>query len=204
MNKIIVGERNIGKTTFLLSELEKAKQKGKSIYVMDSATEHTEKSLIRKVEKLYSSVVTINDMDEKKIVLNRIGISEFLRYYDNFFPFAHIIDNKGNILCFDLSYFLEKGHSEYDKTHDINIYNYYRRLYNELAEQIALSLILCDKYGIIKNSYVVTDEIEFPISENGIEEYQEGIEFLSAVHEENAFGTFYKSFESQNIKKYTI
>lgn len=110
MNKVIIEGREYGKTTYLFNELMKAKENGLGIYVLDSATEHADKSLIRKVEKTYENVVTIDERDKNKIVLNDIEIEEFVDNYKEFFPFREIIDNRKNILCFDLSYFLEKGH----------------------------------------------------------------------------------------------
>ena len=202
MNKVIIEGREYGKTTYLFNELMKAKENGLGIYVLDSATEHADKSLIRKVEKTYENVVTIDERDKNKIVLNDIEIEEFVDNYKEFFPFREIIDNRKNILCFDLSYFLEKGHEVYDNTKDKELYCYYRKLYNTLAEQIALSLILSDRFGILNNSLVVTDEIEFPVSKNNISEYQKNLSFLSSVHPENAFGSFYNDFERVKIKKY--
>ena len=202
MNKAIVEEREYGKTTYLFHELMKAKEKGKEIYVMDSATEHPDKSLIRKVEREYSNVITLDERDQNKIVLNDIGIHSFISHYQNYFPFEEIVNHMNHILCFDLSYFLEKGHEMYDKYGDIKLYQYYRSLYNHLSEQIALSLILSDQCGIIHNGFVFTDEIEFPVSNYNIGDYQENIEFFSSVHPENAFGTFYNSFEKVKIKRY--
>ena len=42
-NKIIVDEKNVGKTTFLLSEIARLKSEGIGIIILDSATEHEEK-----------------------------------------------------------------------------------------------------------------------------------------------------------------
>ena len=39
-NQIIVGGRDTGKTTYLLTEIDRLHQEGVNIVVMDSATEH--------------------------------------------------------------------------------------------------------------------------------------------------------------------
>lgn len=49
--KLIVANREAGKTTFLLNEFEKRLERRKTIFVLDSATEHEDKSLIKKIEK---------------------------------------------------------------------------------------------------------------------------------------------------------
>ena len=130
----------------------------------------------------------------QEIVLDKIGYEEFKKNYYKYFPYSEIVNNSDKIICFDLSYFLEQGYNEYEKTNDKSLFVYYRNLYNFLSEQIAYSIILCQKDGIINNSYVIMDEIEFPTSHFNIAEEQEKISFLGAVHPENAFGTFYKSF----------
>ena len=47
-NQIIINERDTGKTTYLWSEISRLHQDGVNIVVMDSATEHEEKSLLKK------------------------------------------------------------------------------------------------------------------------------------------------------------
>ena len=201
-NHIIIGEREIGKTYYLFNEVSKLVTNGEQLVILDSATEHREKSLLHKVANTYEKSQIVNIDDQDKIVLNRIGYNIFKNNYKYFFPFNEIINCSKKILCFDLSYFLEKGHDEYDKTSNINIYKYYRNLYNYLAEQIVYSLILSSNDGYIDCSHVIMDEIEFPITNTNISTLESNIEFLAAVHPENAFGTFYNSFEPIQYKKY--
>ncbi|NLA33439.1 MAG: hypothetical protein GX861_01045 [Tenericutes bacterium] len=46
------------------------------------------------------------------------------------------------------------------------------------------------------------DEIEFPIVDYDISIFQKNIDFIAAVHPENAFGTFYQSFDKIKFKTY--
>ena len=101
-----------------------------------------------------------------------------------------------------MSYFLEKGHHVFEQTNDVSLYRYYRNLYNNLSQQIVLSLILMEKSGILNNKIIVMDEIEFPISEYNISQLQGDLSFLASVHPENSFGTFYESFDRMQFKKY--
>ncbi len=202
-NRVIIEKQETGKTTFLLNEIEQLILKGDNIVVLDSATEHEEKSLLKKIINKYSNSVEIFIKDENIIDICDYPIEKYIKEYQNHFPFQQLINNNDKIICFDLSYFLEKGHDEYDKTKKIDLYKYYRKLYNDLSQQIALITILTERDGFINNVDVITDEIEFPITDYDISLFQKNINFLSSVHPENSFGTFYNSFEKMKFKKYS-
>lgn len=201
-NQIIVDGRDTGKTTYLLIEIDRLHQEGVNIVVMDSATEHEEKSLLKKTCSNINESVVIDMRDPNDIVIDKVGIQYFVENFMNYFPFAEVVKNRNKTICFDLSYFLEKGHDEYDRTNSIELYNYYRSLYNNLSQQIAVSLILMEKYGIINNTVVVMDEIEFPIVNYDISLLQRDLSFIASVHPENAFGTFYTAFDKLNFISY--
>lgn len=201
-NQIIINERDTGKTTYLWSEISRLRQEGVNIVIMDSATEHEEKSLLKKICKNVKETAVIDMRDSDSIVIDKVGIQHFVKNFMNYFPFAEVIKNRDKTICFDLSYFLEKGHDEYDKTKSIEVYNYYRNLYNNLSQQIAVSLILMEKYGIINNMVVVMDEIEFPIVNYDISLLQKDLSFIASVHPENSFGTFYTTFDKLKFISY--
>lgn len=201
-NQIIINERDTGKTTYLWSEISRLHQDGVNIVVMDSATEHEEKSLLKKTCKNIKETAIIDMRDSDSIVIDKVGIQHFVENFMNYFPFAEVIKNRDKTICFDLSYFLEKGHDEYDMTNSIEVYNYYRTLYNNLSQQIAVSLILMEKYGIINNTVVVMDEIEFPIVNYDISLLQKDLSFIASVHPENSFGTFYTTFDKLKFISY--
>lgn len=194
-NQLIVEAQDTGKTTYLLSEINRLYQEKKNLIIMDSATEHEDKSLLKKTCNNIQDSIVIEMCDPNKIVIDKIGFKKFSEEFMNYFPFDEVVKNKNKIICFDLSYFLEKGHDEYDKTKSKERYKYYRDLYNNLSQQIAVSLIMMEKYDIINNSVVFMDEIEFPIVDYNLDLFQKNINFIAAVHPENAFGTFYESFD---------
>lgn len=202
LNKIIVEKQNTGKTTYLLNEIEKIILNNENLIIMDSATEHVDKSLLKKVINTYDNCIEVVPTDKNLISINNYSLTEFVENYKQQFPFEIIKQNANKIICFDLSYFLEKGHEFLDNKNDLETYKYYRKLYNDLSQQIALILILSEKDGIINNINVVTDEIEFPIVDYDMSLFQKDIKFLSSVHSENAFGTFYNSFEKATFKVY--
>ena len=196
-NLLIVDKQDVGKTTYLYNQVSKLKKQGKQIFILDSATEHADKSLLRKVEKSFSNTVTFYPNNKNDIIGDFCDIDDFKIKIFNSNLFRQIKDNLGNIICFDLSYFLERGY-DYEES-----YEHYRKLYNLLSQQIVLLLILMDKYDIIHNGSVLMDEIEFPINNIDFNSLQKNIEFLASVHPENAFGTFYSSFDKLNSKVYT-
>lgn len=201
-NQIIIDGRDTGKTTYLLTEIDRLYQEGINIVIMDSATEHEEKSLLKKACNNIKEYTVIDMRDPKNIVIDKVGIQHFVKNFMNYFPFAEVVKNRDKTICFDLSYFLEKGHDEFDRTNSIELYNYYRSLYNNLSQQIAVSLILMEKYGIINNTVVVMDEIEFPMVNYDISLLQKDLSFIASIHPENAFGTFYTSFDKLKFISY--
>ena len=134
-NQIIIDERNTGKTTYLLTKIDRLHHEGVNIVVMDSATEHEEKSLLKKNCNKINESTVIDMRDPNSIVIDKVGIKHFVENFMNYFPFAEIIKNINKTICFDLSYFLEKGHDEYDRTNSIELYNYYRSLYNNCSNE---------------------------------------------------------------------
>ena len=67
-NQLIIDEREVGKTTYLYTEAVKCKSMGLPLFILDSATEHVEKSLLNRAE---------NATNETKII-SLFTISELL------------------------------------------------------------------------------------------------------------------------------
>ena len=200
-NEIIVDKRNVGKTTFLYNEI----LKGYSNYnfiVLDSATDHVDKSLLKKVVNTYNDAVVIYTENPSQIVINNMKIEEYKKIYKNYFPFNEIITNMNNVICFDLSYFLEKAYEELENNNSKELYNYYRKKYNDLSQQIITCIVLMNKEGLLNSVYVVMDEIELPIVEYDLKVFQDDVSFLASVHPENSFGTFYQGFTRARFKPY--
>lgn len=201
-NQLIIENREAGKTTYLFDEINRSVSQGFGIILLDSVTQHEDKSLLKKVTKEYDNTVTIDVQNENKVVLGKMPVDDFIKNFMNHFPFSDVIKNKEKIICFDLSYFLEKGHAAFENYNDRDLYEYYRNLYNNLSLQIALSLILMEKYDIIKNKLIVMDEIEFPVTNYNISQLQQNLNFIASIHPENAFGTFYESFDRIEFQVY--
>ena len=200
-NQLVVNEREVGKTTYLLSEVDRLLQDGCNIVIMDSATEHEDKSLLKKVMKKYDNTI-IFDVRDPSLITIQNGIENFISNIENEFPFSEVKKEKGKIICFDLSYFLERGYEFLEEQNNQELYDYYRKLYNDYAEQVMVTLIMMDSCGIISNTVVLMDEVEFPIVDYDICAYQRNLSFIGAVHSENGFGTFYRSFGKAPFKAF--
>ena len=74
-------------------------------------------------------------------------------------------------------------------------FDHYRDLYRRESQQILSTIIALDIKGLLPNTVVVTDEIEFPIVDFDVTKLQKNIRIISSVHPENGFGTFYSSCE---------
>ena len=115
----IIGDRDKGKTTYLWNKYINAIDRGKRILIIDSATEHVDKSLIMKIQKYDSSSVLIAQCEKNEIVFPVIG--------GNTYPVEMIVANQRVYLC-DVSYYLEKGYDYPEGKQRENcrkIYKYY-------------------------------------------------------------------------------
>ena len=59
-NQLIVNNRETGKTTYLFNEIVRLVREGSNIIVLDSATEHEDKSLLKKVMNSFDNAVSID------------------------------------------------------------------------------------------------------------------------------------------------
>lgn len=124
----VIGDRNKGKTTYLWNKYISAKQVGKRILVIDSATEHVDKSLLVKIKNTDKDSILIPQCDEKLIVYPNVN--------ENSYPCGSILLGKRLYLC-DSSYYLEKGYDypEGKKREDC------RKLYKYYSMQVAILLM---------------------------------------------------------------
>lgn len=203
MNKIIIGKREIGKTTYLLNYANNKILKGQNVAILDSATEHENKSLIKKFIKDNKDyhIICVND---KKDVVS----SDEEDYYNkciNSNLFKEMANNFDKTICVDLSYFLELAYVYKEVYNSDEYYHINREIYKNLCQQSATCLMALVNENYISKLNVLTDEIEFPISLLDISCYQDKnkIKFLSAVHQEDSKGTFYKSFKPAKFIPYS-
>ena len=197
-----MGPRETGKTTYLFRELLTLLEQGIGVIVLDSATDHPDKSLIMKVEKNFASAVVLKTEDEKDVVVGDMSLFSFIKSYREYFPYKEILQNRGKLVCFDLAFFLERAHDIFDETGDEQKYRECRAVYNNLAVQIVLTLLLMKKNGELSEEFVIMDEIEFPSVDYSFSTLQEDdelgnvLKFIAAIHPENILPkSFYDDFK---------
>ena len=98
-NQLIVESQETGKTTYLFNEIERLISEGFGIIILDSATEHEDKSLLKKVVQKYNNVSVIDMRDEKQIVLDEWNVNGFIDNFMKYFPFHDVLKNKNKIIC---------------------------------------------------------------------------------------------------------
>ncbi len=146
---IIFGRHNIGKTYYLLDLFNSyLKIPHYKIIVIDSATEHKNKSLIHKVMKLPINYVYIPTPNINKVV-NKDDLKNALNHL---YPYKTISSNNDcDVFLLDLSFYLEKSLD--CKNEDSR--NYYFSIYQKLVTQY-----LCILKHFFESAIIIMDEIE--------------------------------------------
>jgi predicted AAA+ superfamily ATPase len=156
MNKkgvVFLGPRETGKTTRLWNIFLECIERNKKILIIDSATEHTSKSLLRKIEETYDDILNIVTYSEKEIVFPDIDVNAFV---------YELIRNKEHqiFLC-DASYFLERSYDFPEGT----LREQKRLLYKKFSMQVICALlteinvIIMDEIELIPESKEVLQQI---------------------------------------------
>lgn len=162
-----IGKRNAGKTTRLYEVYRNAINNGKRVLIIDSATDHTEKSLLRKVQK-----------EKKHILIETCTKSEivFPLTVKNSYPYEVIKEKECDLYLCDASYFLEKGY-DYPAGRQREKQ---RKLYKYFSIQVIQ--IMLDKVDVI-----LLDEIELlPEFRDIITQVNSrGVQLVMALHEQD-------------------
>lgn len=167
----IIGRRNSGKTTYLLSCIDAiSSSTDKIIVIIDSATEHKDKSLLCKIQQKYGDWLYLQSMSIDELHTADISKLETVRYYDE------ILNNHNRIILVDVSMFLEHSFD----VEDCNERTMIRKLY-----QYNVYLVLVLVRAILSNYIVVMDEIEFNDDILDVLEQinYDGNTFINAMHD---------------------
>ncbi|MBX3007678.1 MAG: hypothetical protein KF816_06575 [Melioribacteraceae bacterium] len=199
-NQLIVGSKNSGKTTFLLSYVKYQIENNNSVIVLDSATQHKEKSLIMKILHDYKHVEVKDfcDVEDLFCMQNKLDTKIFFDYYS----LGEIIIPDKKIICFDLSFYLEKGYDVYEKSKREKDFWYYRNIYRKLSWLVVSALLYLDSIQILNRTMIVMDEIDLSDEEMTILGSQKNINIVAAMHPQKQLAKFYQSFELIPLNKY--
>ncbi|EDN67930.1 hypothetical protein BGP_3213 [Beggiatoa sp. PS] len=196
---MIIGARNTGKTTLLEKLVDAYYYIGTKVIILDSATEHVEKSLIKRLEKKYH-IIEIGSPSEDNIYSEQdivdvisAGTESIKHFAASLFPVDILTKTKyEKIIAFDVSYYLEEGYKTTSKIEK----NRLRFLYKTLSSQILLGIIYSKTY-IPLNLAVVMDEIELSIASTVALKMLSHIDYIyitDAVHSKESIKDVYERF----------
>ena len=180
---VIIGDRDTGKSTYLFQEYKKALEKGKKILVIDSATEHVEKSLLIKIQSTTKEYLNISQCEKEDILF------PFIK--EKMYP-SHLAGLDSKVILCDASYYLEKGY-DYPAGEQRELC---RRIYKRYAMQVVS--VFLDVVDVI-----IFDEIELiPESKDLLERIKaENKELYMALHKEDGLAGLQYLFEIERISK---
>ncbi|MBR6253092.1 MAG: hypothetical protein IKR04_04555 [Clostridia bacterium] len=145
----IIGARDSGKTTILQNVFNLAYDQGYTIVIIDSCTDHPNKSLLVRTHQAFEDSVHITSPEKSRILQ-----SYFIPFKTDFYPCEMIAMNLNKrIFLFDVSKYLEEGYDTEDLKKREEIRMYYKRL----ARQI---LYAVQKMLMTKKVIILMDEIE--------------------------------------------
>lgn len=156
----IIGARDSGKTTILQNVFNLAYGQDYTIVIIDSCTDHPNKSLLVRTHQAFEDSILITSPEK-----NRILQSYFIPFKKDFFPCEIIAKNLDKrIFLFDVSKYLEEGYDTEDLRKREEIRMYYKRLARQILYAVVKVLkqkkviILMDEIELIPSMYnVLTD-----------------------------------------------
>lgn len=156
MNNIIayIGERNTGKTTRLYERFIYEYELGRTILVIDSATEHIEKSIYMKLCLEYKEKIEICSCEKAGILFPNNSAESF--------PFESIKNVSQRIYLVDVSLFLERGYDYPAGTRREMERLYYKKLSMQVIEVLLekVDVILMDEIELIPEGRRVLEKIK--------------------------------------------
>lgn len=164
-NTVLFGRRNIGKTHFLLDcFLKYATNYDRKIFVIDSATDHKEKSLLVKITNVGCDYIRINTPDEAENY-------EDLKQHWN--KLSAKCDK--NIVLIDAAKFLEESYEVEDAAERANLRKKYKLFVEQCIRFICES---CNRFVLIMDEIELTNVAAAMLKNAGDKGF-----FIDAVHD---------------------
>lgn len=188
-NIALVSKRNTGKTSALKKFLTVFREKDYTVVVIDSATDHAERSIVKYIQNCLDDVLMIGSPERDEIVCSHKLLDDNLDIRE-IYPYAMLKDTRKSLVAVDVGRYLEEGYY----TEDIQERAQIRKYYKELVLQV---LYLVEKLFRSNNVAVVMDEIEFvPEMEWMITRLNnKGIFVINALHNKDSLGKSNHLFE---------
>ena len=169
---VVVGRRNSGKSTFLFEKFFEHYSNGDRILVIDSATEHTDKSLLRKIYSYYENeALWISSCEKSEITFPNCSKND----YPTMFVYDKI--NRYSIFLADVSKYLESGYDYPLGEERQKERSFYQKLSMQIIQQLfdKIDVIIMDEIELLPNARFV---FEMALSR--------GIIIYDALHEDSS------------------
>lgn len=149
-NISIIGGFDSGKTTILKKLFYKYRKLGYRIIIVDSATEHMDKSIIKYISKNFIDIQLIESPGRDSIF--DLELIEAVKIMD-IYPFNLVKKGLEDIVCIDVAKYLEKGY----ETDDYLLRSMSRMVYKKFVVQ---SLRVIYEFLGNRKTVVLMDEVE--------------------------------------------
>jgi hypothetical protein len=170
-NHLLIGDRNTGKSTLLKKAILSAVSNNYCVFLFDSATDHSDKSILNYCKSQFADYMFIASPPKERIYNCLQNVKEM-------YPYNIVAtNNQYPLYLFDVSKYLEEGFL-FDKIEEKeNTRKYYQLLVNQI-------LIVMFHFVSNKNYVVIMDEIEFlPSFLETIQKYNsKKVFFINALH----------------------
>ena len=188
-NIALVSSRNTGKTSTLKRFLTMYREAGYTVVVIDSATDHADRSIVKYIENHLDGVLTIGSPERHEIVRSHRLWEDNLDIR-GIYPYEILKANQKSLIAVDVGRYLEEGYG----TDDLQARASIRQYYKELVLQVLY--VVEQLYGAGRVA-VVMDEIEFvPEMEWMVSRLNNrGIFFINAIHNKDSLGKSGKLFD---------
>lgn len=144
-NRLYIGMRDSGKTTSLYRDVDAALIARRPVVVIDSATDHIDRSLMHRLLRAYENGCEGAEYP-RSFVDPMQRLSQMMSMAD-----------AGKIVIIDVSHYLEEGYQSTDPNEKVMI----RRRYQDEACDVMATVHATMLRGGLRNVLVAMDEIEF-------------------------------------------
>ena len=186
-NRLYIGLRDSGKTTSLYQDVGDALLARRPVVVIDSATEHMDRSLLHRLLRGCAHDCVGGEFP-------RTAADPRQRLYQMILP-----ADAGKIVMIDVSYYLEEGHRLTDPDEKLTI----RRHYQDEASEVMATVHSIMLRGGLRKVLVAMDEIEYTgciaSYAKAIAEY--GGEVHAALHPPFVANELFGEFEYVNLTR---
>lgn len=188
-NIALVNNRNKGKTSTLKKYLAMYYNAGYSVLVIDSATEHADKSLAKYMETQLDDVLVIHSPEQVQIRRSNLLLADSLDIRE-IYPFEILKQNEKSLIAVDVARYLEEGYETEDPTERARLRQYYKEFALQVL-YVAEHLFSNARMAVIMDEIELLSEMEWMVRRLN----SKGIFIINALHNKDSLGKSSHLFE---------